>query len=356
MLLSSVSCVPDDAEDGVQEADAGARPEAGRLGPVDSALPPDLGPRDSHIADAANSGPAVQDAAPVLDAAVDAAPPPPMDASQGFRCTRNFECNDGNPCTDNVCAEGECLNPFNDAPCGDALFCNGLERCQEGACAPAPIPCPSADDCDEARDRCTACEIDAHCPDPEVVSQTICQYDSPCTLEGTNTEIVANYACVDGACAATQEEVPAVCARETDGSPCGGGATCTDGTCPRDPLVNVVCSGFPNFNARFTARCVTNGEVCIVQGNAVRGDRGVNSQRCEIICPPGGTIDLCCSNGSIPCGGDRAPIQGNSRITEFRTTGLADSNCALGLGGGQVVECGGLLAEQDVTVECVFGR
>ncbi|MCB9603067.1 MAG: putative metal-binding motif-containing protein [Sandaracinus sp.] len=42
--------------------------------------------------------------------------------------------------------------------CDDGLFCNGLERCEDGACVPGDAPCEGA--CDETSDICTAC-VDA---------------------------------------------------------------------------------------------------------------------------------------------------------------------------------------------------
>ena len=40
------------------------------------------------------------------------------------------DCNDGNPCTDDVCdGEGGCGAVANTDPCDDGLFCNGAESC-----------------------------------------------------------------------------------------------------------------------------------------------------------------------------------------------------------------------------------
>jgi hypothetical protein len=351
VVIVCVGCTPtasDDDGDGEDAVDA--RVELGPTGGADGS--PDLGEADAAPTPAPDQGPI--DA--VVDAVEDVAMAPPVDAAVGFRCTRNFECNDGNECTDDVCTEGACGNPFNAAPCGDEVFCNGLERCAEGACAPGPAPCPSMDDCDEAMGRCTACETDDHCPAPDVVGETLCEFEHPCDGEGSITQFVATYGCVETACVATQSERQNECNRETDGLPCGAGAICVDGRCPRDPLINVVCSGFTNFNARLTVRCAANNQVCTVEGNADRQNRGVMSQRCEILCPARGALDVCCSNGSVPCGGARAPIQGNSRITDMQTMGLEDTNCTPDLAGGNLAECAGIVGEHDARVECVFGR
>ncbi len=43
------------------------------------------------------------------------------------------------------------------AECDDGMFCNGVETCDEGACAPGTSPCEMA--CDEAADRCVSCDV-----------------------------------------------------------------------------------------------------------------------------------------------------------------------------------------------------
>lgn len=42
-----------------------------------------------------------------------------------------------------------------DMACDDGLFCNGVETCADGTCAPGDAPCAGA--CDEAADRCSDC-------------------------------------------------------------------------------------------------------------------------------------------------------------------------------------------------------
>ncbi|MGB2986976.1 MAG: hypothetical protein WBE26_13975, partial [Phycisphaerae bacterium] len=83
----------------------------------------------------------------------------------GFRaCALDEECNDCDPCTEDTCQAGTCVNraylPGEIAPdCDDDLHCNGLEECVAGECAPSTVPpCLAPDVCDEAEDSCvTAC-------------------------------------------------------------------------------------------------------------------------------------------------------------------------------------------------------
>src|SRR5687768_597709 len=51
-------------------------------------------------------------------------------------CTIDADCADPNECTDDRCGEdGTCVFANNTAICDDGVFCNGLDRCVEGACA-----------------------------------------------------------------------------------------------------------------------------------------------------------------------------------------------------------------------------
>ncbi len=59
------------------------------------------------------------------DAAPDVAP----------QCVKNTECNDGDPCTDNVCLKGVCSNPYNAGPCDDGDPCTQNDYCKQGTCA-----------------------------------------------------------------------------------------------------------------------------------------------------------------------------------------------------------------------------
>ena len=43
----------------------------------------------------------------------------------------NLECDDGNPCTDQVC-EGDCVFTPNAEPCDDANACTSVSVCEKG--------------------------------------------------------------------------------------------------------------------------------------------------------------------------------------------------------------------------------
>jgi hypothetical protein len=274
----------------------------------------------------------------------------------GFRCTRDFECNDSNPCTDDRCIDGECTNPINEATCEDDIFCNGVEQCQNGVCEPGALPCPTAEDCNEETDRCLACDVDEQCPESELQSATPCQYADRCVEEGARREQIAYYACQDRECVAEVIEQDGVCNRDSDGSPCGGGASCLNGDCPRDPIVRGVSAGFTNFNARLYIGCRGNNQMCIVEGNRDRMNRGSMTHSCEIQCPAGGLVEVCCSNGSAPCGGSPVAPRANIFIQSLGAEGFTETNCGAAPDGPNEAQCQGTVGDADVEVNCSFAR
>ena len=69
------------------------------------------------------------DVASKTDVAADVAPDVPPE------CVKNTDCNDNDPCTDNVCSGGKCSNPQNGAPCDDGDPCTQNDYCKKGVCA-----------------------------------------------------------------------------------------------------------------------------------------------------------------------------------------------------------------------------
>lgn len=87
-------------------------------------------------------------------------------------CTSDRECDDGIPCTDDVCdpAAGRCRNLPVHARCDDGLFCTGDERCDpvRGCTVIArncadPVAC-TVDTCNESTKSCVRTPDDKLCP------------------------------------------------------------------------------------------------------------------------------------------------------------------------------------------------
>ena len=62
-------------------------------------------------------------------------------------CTTDPQCDDGNPCTNDTCQAGTCVNANNTAPCNDGNACTMADTCAGGACVGTPLSCDDADPC-----------------------------------------------------------------------------------------------------------------------------------------------------------------------------------------------------------------
>ena len=167
-------------------------------------------------------------------------------------CSFNFECDDGNPCTQDACSlqagqpagtgsctctvvpdglDGSLGNATCEANfgllclgCDDGLFCNGVETCQGGACADGPDPCTGIQACSETLDLChDACTSNAECINLNASTALHCN--------GSETCDIPNGVCIAGT------------------NPCGTGANCGERRCtllPGNPptcITNEDCAG-----------------------------------------------------------------------------------------------------------------
>src|SRR5262249_3281904 len=57
-------------------------------------------------------------------------------------CSVSATCNDSNSCTTDACVNGTCANipVVTGTACGDNNVCNGAETCQSGICVPSAAP------------------------------------------------------------------------------------------------------------------------------------------------------------------------------------------------------------------------
>ena len=196
-----------------------------------------------------------------------------------------FVCDDGNPCTDDTCAEGiGCQFDANTAPCEDGDACTVDDTCADLACV-SGLPA----DCDD-QDVCTddSCESDTGCV--YVHNNSGCDDDD----DGTVTDL-----CVDGECVGS-------------GAPdCDDGSQCTSDSCEADQgcihTDIVPCCGNGQQEA---------GEECD-DGNIVDGD-GCSSD-CQQVTYLAGSFVV--SNG--PAWGSNPPCY------------TCREACALLLGGSQ---------------------
>ncbi len=181
-------------------------------------------------------------------------------------------CDDGNPCTDDVCPDGTCRHEFNAAPCApDGNPCT-RDACLDGACQAVE---PDG----------TACDDDGN----------------DCTLD----------VCRAGACVHEALEDGAGCG--DDGSECTADA-CRGGSCVHDPLPD-------------GASCAADFEVCTIdacRGGACVHDPIPDGEPCDL-----GLIDACtltsCQGGT--CNAMAAPD--GTACDDGRTCTTGDA-CASG--------------------------
>lgn len=174
--------------------------------------------------------------------------PPPPD------CTADGDCADGNPCTDDRCSPaGQCTNTANNAACDDGLACTVDDHCFSGKCLGlAQKDCddenPCTDDvCEEGKD-CVhsphvgscgdACSTGGTCVEGQCTGEAPvdCDDDNPCTRETCDKKIGCVRVNVSGTC--------------DDGDACTTGDHCVTGQCEgvvrdddRDGHPSLACGG-----------------------------------------------------------------------------------------------------------------
>jgi hypothetical protein len=91
----------------------------------------------------------------------------------------------------------------NSESCDDGLYCNGADVCSGGECGHAGSPCSGTTaQCDEASDGCVQCLTDDQCNDGNVCTTDTCDVSNLCVHRNSS-----------------------------DGTPCLGGGTCSNGVC-----------------------------------------------------------------------------------------------------------------------------
>src|SRR5512143_1376234 len=63
-------------------------------------------------------------------------------------CFRRSDCDDGNPCTDDVCEDGVCIHTTlqDGEPCDDGKVCTWGDTCASGQCVGEAVDCSSTGD------------------------------------------------------------------------------------------------------------------------------------------------------------------------------------------------------------------
>ncbi len=153
-------------------------------------------------------------------------------------CLTSADCEDGNPCTLDTCANGVCAHAaiagccIANSDCDDGLYCNGVETCGSAnmCLSGTPVNCGSQH-CDESTDSCVDCLSDAHCDD-----------GNPCTVDTCNGGdcVYAAANCNDGnACTDDSCDPATGCVHANNTAPCDDGNLCTE----NDTCAGGMCAG-----------------------------------------------------------------------------------------------------------------
>lgn len=188
-------------------------------------------------------------------------------------CTLNSDCNDGNPCTDDICNSSFSCENINDNSnnCNDGLYCTINDRCSGGSCTGDARVCSDSifctmDSCNESADACDYtpnnyfCNDYNQCTSNTCVLGTGCQYgnlpartycsagmcdgngncvecldDGDCDTDGCYSGIYRDYSCSSDNCQYTdmttdESDVNGNCDDGRDND-CDGQADSSDSGC-----------------------------------------------------------------------------------------------------------------------------
>ncbi|RLC36510.1 hypothetical protein DRH29_04415 [candidate division Kazan bacterium] len=131
-------------------------------------------------------------------------------------CVQDTDCNDNNPCTNDICESGECIHSsISGIPCDDGNPCTIEDMCLNGECVGTPKSCDDGNFC--TTDSCN--ETTGEC-------EHQCNVNVPCDDGNPNT-IEDKCQLVDGSCQCAGQEAPE-CTQDSD---CDDGYLCTNDKC-----------------------------------------------------------------------------------------------------------------------------
>ena len=245
-------------------------------------------------------------------------------------------CDDGNPCTDDLCdGLGGCTTDNNTALCDDLDPCTVNDQCKEGSCSGFVVDCECQSDTDcallEDGDLCNGTlfcdqsklpylcavlpETVVSCPEPPAGPDSICQAAAcePTTGECTLEPAHSGFACEDSDGCTVGDKCEAGLCMSGPSAVCMDDNPCTDDSC--DPGAG--CLFAPNQASCF------DGDLCTTSDGCANG-----------ICQPGAPLN--CDDGN-PCTDDscdpstgcvHADNQGNCNDGNACTI---DDHCQAGL-------------------------
>jgi hypothetical protein len=219
-------------------------------------------------------------------------------------------CNDGNPCTADVCDDAldvchntritgpGCGGCTTDAECDDGDYCNGAERCDaSGACIPGTAPCVGAcQACNEAADRCDGvpgcCTSNADCTDG-----LWCNGEETCNASNTCVAGTAPCTAACGTCNETADRCDGVvggsCSTAADC--CGSPGACLDWACNAGSCQPVTHTCPARCGSTYHCAVASGAELCMPDGPLCPG----TCFQCDAVA---GTCSVPYAAGTAPAG------------------------------------------------------
>jgi hypothetical protein len=216
--------------------------------------------------------------------------------------TGNVDCGDSNPCTQDSCVAGSCVNtPNTGAGCDDGNPCTLNDTCNaSGSCVPG-----TAKDCSSLTNSCTTgvCNTSTGtCQASYLAVGTSCDADSnPCTL---NDACNGSGTCVAGAakdCSASADS-------------CNNGVcNTTSGLCQKSPVAN-------------GNGCNADNNACTVNDNCQAG-----------VCTPGAAVSCAAFNNQC----NVSVCNSGTGICQYQSAALVNQACNLDSNGCTTETCQG---------------
>jgi len=245
------------------------------------------------------------------------------DGCGGF-CYETQSCDDGFPCTIDVCEarpDGGCRNHADDSLCDDLNPCTTDTCALESGCSSSPVEgpcddqdlCTRDDECSQSECSGTPLEVEDDCDDLNPCTSDLCEPLAGCYHEEVEGECPYQIDwlgghCVDGVCVPDQvAQVPCAesgeCALLDNDDLCDGSFQCLDGQCGFAPDTIVQCDAgedgtcLKNQCDPETGECdmapaneslpCEDGSVCTLGDSCLEG-----------ICAPGPNL-LACDDGNV---------------------------------------------------------
>ncbi|MGH7894053.1 MAG: hypothetical protein ACREQL_05245, partial [Candidatus Binatia bacterium] len=261
-------------------------------------------------------------------------------------CQTPAECNDGNPCTNDVC-QGTCSNPqkANGTNCDDGDLCNGIRTCQSGVCqSGTPLNCNdnnvcTTDACNAATGLCQhgtvtgCCNTGADCNDGDACTIDACTPQHACTH--ATLSCADNNVCTNDLCnpqLGCQNPVDPTCC-QTVGDCSDDADVCTDKACVANRCLQIAspnCCNQPGDCTDIDRNPCTDNGPCDMGTHRCAGPFPLTGSACGTTCNPATCQSGTCVPGLPTDCSDNNPCTSNLCTDDQGCTNPPIAECCFG--------------------------